>query len=175
MIETHDETGAGAGAHAELSMVWSEHAVFMVDGEEIDAPAGTLVYVAGTASRRGARATADDTVALVIGAPADGQLPVSPFAYWFVAEGPLRAGDHDEAIRIVEEELQEHPEHPTMLYQLACYHALAGRRDQALRHFERSLAAGPEGAEWQDGDGDLDSIRDHPRFQAALTAARDRT
>lgn len=173
LIETHSEAGGmGAGAHAELYLVWSGHAVFTVDGEEIDAPAGTLVYVPDVASTRSAKATADDTVALVIGAPADVQMPVSPFEYWFVAEKPSRAGDYDEAIRIVEEGLVEHPEHPTMLYQLACYHALAGHREKALACFERSLAAAPDALEWQDGDRDLDPIRDDPRFQAALAAAR---
>jgi tetratricopeptide (TPR) repeat protein len=175
LIETHRETGGlGAGAHAELYLVWAGHAVFTVDDEEIDAPAGTLVYVPDTASRRGAKAVADDTVALVVGAPADVQMPVSPFEYWFVAEQPYRAGDYDEAIRIVEEGLAEHPEHPTILYQLACYHALAGRPGDALAHFERSAAASPKAAEWQDGDSDLDAIRDDPRFQAAVASARER-
>ena len=47
----------------------SGHAVFTVDGEEIDAPAGTLVFVRDPALLRSARALADGTSVIAIGAP----------------------------------------------------------------------------------------------------------
>ena len=46
------------------------HAVFTVDGEEIDAPAGTIVFVRDPALLRAARATADDTAIFMVGGPA---------------------------------------------------------------------------------------------------------
>jgi len=58
-----------------------------------------------------------------------------------------------------------------MLYQLACYYALAGDREQAINHFERACAGSAKPKEWQNGDADLDSIRDDPRFVAAAGAA----
>jgi tetratricopeptide (TPR) repeat protein len=167
LIERHDERGLGAGGHVELYVVLSGRATFRVDGEEIDAPAGTIVFLPDPASTREATATEDGTSALVVGGPADRELPVSPFEYWFTAERPYNAGDYDQAIAIVSAGLQEWPEHPTMLYQLACYHALAGHREQALDHFERACAGSPKPKEWQEGDTDLDSIRDDPRFAAA--------
>jgi hypothetical protein len=45
----------------------SGHAVFTVDGEELDAPAGTLVFVRDPALIRSAIATADGTTILAIG------------------------------------------------------------------------------------------------------------
>ena len=51
-VEQHDETGSGAGGHEELYLVLSGHATFMVDGDEIDAPAGTLIFVPDVSSRR---------------------------------------------------------------------------------------------------------------------------
>jgi hypothetical protein len=45
----------------------SDHAAFTVDGEDIDAPAGTLVFVRDPALIRSARATADGTTILAIG------------------------------------------------------------------------------------------------------------
>jgi hypothetical protein len=45
----------------------SGHAVFTVDGEAVDAPAGTLVFVRDPALIRSARATADGTTILAIG------------------------------------------------------------------------------------------------------------
>ena len=45
------------------------HAVFTVNSEEIDAPAGTIVFVRDPALLRAARATADDTTILMVGGP----------------------------------------------------------------------------------------------------------
>jgi mannose-6-phosphate isomerase-like protein (cupin superfamily) len=70
VIEEHDErddTEYGTEGHQELFAVMSGHAVFVIDGEEIDAPAGTLVFVRGPSVKRGARATADGTSILAVG------------------------------------------------------------------------------------------------------------
>jgi mannose-6-phosphate isomerase-like protein (cupin superfamily) len=70
MVEPHherdDESNLTDG-HEELFAVMSGHAVFTVDGEELDAPAGTLVFVRDPAVIRSAVATADDTTILAIG------------------------------------------------------------------------------------------------------------
>ena len=64
MVEPHDERDDEAqltDGHEELFAVMSGHAVFTVDGEDLDAPAGTLVFVRDPALTRSARATADGT------------------------------------------------------------------------------------------------------------------
>jgi mannose-6-phosphate isomerase-like protein (cupin superfamily) len=70
MVEPHherdDESNLTDG-HEELFVVMSGHAMFTVDGEELDAPAGTLVFVRDPAVIRSAVATADDTTILAIG------------------------------------------------------------------------------------------------------------
>jgi hypothetical protein len=168
LIERHDESGPGAGRHAELYVMLSGAASFVVDGVDIEAPAGTLVFVPDPVSTREAKASADGTSCLVVSGPADRELPISPFEYWFRAEKPYSEGDYESAIEIVSRGLSEWPEHPTMLYQLACYHALAGHSESALDCFERAAARSPEVREWQADDSDLDSIRRQPRFLAAL-------
>jgi hypothetical protein len=65
LVEPHDEL---ADDHEELFAVMSGHAVFIVDGEELDAPAGALVFVRDPALIRSAKATADHTAILAIGA-----------------------------------------------------------------------------------------------------------
>lgn len=78
MVTEHDErddTEYGTEGHEELFAVMSGHAVFTVAGEELDAPAGTLVFVRDPALLRSARATTDGTAILAIGAR-----PGSPFA-----------------------------------------------------------------------------------------------
>src|SRR3954451_7766614 len=78
VIEEHDErddTEYGTEGHEELFAVLSGHAVFTVDGDEVDAPAGTLVFVRDPALKRAARASADGTEILAVGAR-----PGAPFA-----------------------------------------------------------------------------------------------
>ena len=69
--EADDEENRTNG-HQELFAVMTGRAVFTVDGEEIDAPAGTIVFVRDPALLRAARATADGTSILMVGGPADG-------------------------------------------------------------------------------------------------------
>ena len=69
VIEHHesDDVENRTNGHEELFAVMSGHAVFTVDGEEIDAPAGTLVFVRDPALLRAARATADGTAIFMAG------------------------------------------------------------------------------------------------------------
>jgi hypothetical protein len=69
-VERHDEKVAegGTNGHEELYVVLRGTARFTVGGEELDAPAGTLVFVSDPGLTREAIATADDTVVLAIGA-----------------------------------------------------------------------------------------------------------
>ena len=66
VIEEHSER---SGGHEELYVVASGRATFTIAGEEIDAPAGTLVAVTDPAVVRGAIAREPGTAVLVVGAP----------------------------------------------------------------------------------------------------------
>jgi tetratricopeptide (TPR) repeat protein len=169
LIERHDEAGAGSGHHEEAYIVVAGSAAFTVGDEKIDAPAGTVVFVPDVSTTRGAVATEPDTVAIVVGGPADRPLPVSPFEYWFVAEAPYREGDYERAIEIARKGLEEWPDHPTLHYQLACYHALAAQTEQALEHLDQAIEGDPRAREWAQTDEDFDPLRDDARFRA-LTA-----
>jgi hypothetical protein len=171
LIEQHDETGAGSGGHEEAYIVVSGHASFTIGDRQIDAPAGTIVFVPDIGTRRAAVALSDQTTAIVVGAPADQQLPVSPFEYWFVAEAPYKHGDYQTAIKIVSEGLEQWPDHPDLHYQLACYHALAEDTDQALNHLELAVAADDSARELAASDTDFSTIHTHPRF-TELTSPR---
>jgi len=165
VVEHHTEgAGGGSGRQEELYMVVAGHAEFTVAGETIDAPAGTMVFVPDVYAKRGAVATADGTTVLVVGGPADSPIPTSPFEYWFAAEAPYSAGDYDRAVEVASEGLAEWPESGQLNYQLACFHALAGRREKALEHLAIAVANDPRVAEWASNDSDLDSIRDDPTF-----------
>jgi mannose-6-phosphate isomerase-like protein (cupin superfamily) len=72
IVEHHeaDDEENRTNGHQELFAVMTGHAVFTVDGEEIDAPAGTIVFVRDPALLRAARAIADDTAIFMVGGPA---------------------------------------------------------------------------------------------------------
>ena len=55
-----------------------------------------------------------------------------------------------------------------LLYNLGCIHALAGEAEEALDCLVRAVAAGLSQKDWFLHDGDLDSLRSHPRFQALI-------
>ena len=69
-VLTHDHTELvdGGTRHEELFLIISGHATYRVDGEEIDAPAGTFLYVPDPGTKRGVVAREADTVMLVVGA-----------------------------------------------------------------------------------------------------------
>ena len=162
VIEPHDETSAGAGGHEEVYLVVGGAAEFEIEGERVDAPAGTLILIP-VAAQRVATATEPETTVLVIGG-VPGSMRVSPFEYWYAAQGPYTRGDYEEAYRVASEGLSDYPAHPSLHYQLACFRALAGNRDDALEHLQIAEAGNPQVLEWAHGDTDLDSIRDDPRY-----------
>ena len=161
VIETHDETSAGAAGHEELYVVLTGAATFTVDGDAVPAPAGTLLVVP-PGTRRGATATADGTTVLVVGGVPGAAGPRTPFEYWYEAEPHYRSGDYARAVAIASAGLQDWPDHPSLHYQLACYEALQGNRDAAIAHLKIAYANNPKSREWAAGDDDLASVRDDP-------------
>lgn len=80
VIEDHDEAGEPPhGGHEELYFVATGRARFVVDGEEIDAPAGTFVFVGDPTLRRRAVAEDPGTTVLSVGAPSGFPFTVSPW------------------------------------------------------------------------------------------------
>ncbi len=159
VVEEHTEQQLG---HEEIYAVVSGHATFRVDGEKIDAPAGTLVYLDDVTQKRQAVANEPGTTVLAIGG-VPGKHDVSAWEYFFPALAPMRDGDYETARRLLEEGLVE-KDAPVLHYQLACVEALSGNRDRALD--ELTLAAGGSEnlREHAQTDADLASIRDDPRF-----------
>src|SRR3954452_12793170 len=91
VVEPHDELGGGAGGHEELYVVLSGHAVFTLDGEEQDAPAGTLVFCKDPAVKRSAVAREAGTTVLAVGGARGEPYRVSPWESYFAAK-PLLSG-----------------------------------------------------------------------------------
>jgi hypothetical protein len=80
VIEEHDEAGDDpAHSHQELYVVVEGHATFTVDGQEVDAPRGTLVFLSDPSLVRRAVARSAGTTVLAIGAPAGKAFTPSPW------------------------------------------------------------------------------------------------
>jgi len=161
LIEEHDETSGGAGGHQELYLVAGGVARFEVDGEELEAPEGTMILIEPGVLRK-ATAAAPQTTVLVIGGRPGANWPPSPFEYWYAAVPASQAGEHGRAYEVAAEGLEHYPDHPKLHYALACEAALAGRRDAALEHLGTAFAGEPATREWALTDSDLDSLRDDP-------------
>lgn len=166
IIEEHDELGAGAGHHEELYVVLSGRAVFTLDGEEVEAPAGTFVFVRDPATRRTAHAGEADTTVLVVGGTAGQAFEPSPWESWLEALPHYRAQDYSRAVEVMRRALEQHPDNPNVLYNLACCESLAGATGEALEHLRRAAELDPRVPGWAQADSDLDAIRDEPGFPA---------
>jgi tetratricopeptide (TPR) repeat protein len=164
VIEEHDELGHGAGRHEELYYVARGHAAFVLDGEDVDAPRGTFVFVADPAVRRAATAKEPDTTILVLGGVPGQAFEPSPWESWLAALPHHKRGDHAAAIETLREGLVRHPGNPNVLYNLACMESLAGRTDDAIAHLGAAIAADPRAREWAQRDADFDAVRNDPRF-----------
>jgi hypothetical protein len=139
VVEPHDED-ADLG-HEELYFVAAGRATFFLDGEEVDAPAGTYVFVPDTATHRHAVAAEPATTVLSFGGPA--VFEPSAWEWWFEAE-PLLDSDPQRARAILDEGLREHPQSPGIrFFGLARWEARHGDRDEAARWLREALELNP--------------------------------
>jgi uncharacterized cupin superfamily protein len=80
VIEEHDELNEDpSGNHEELYLVAEGRATFTVDGEQVDAPRGTLVFVKDPSVVRHAVASEPGTIVFAIGATPGAAFTPSPW------------------------------------------------------------------------------------------------
>jgi len=159
VVEEHTETSLG---HEEVYLVLSGRATFTLDGETLDAPAGTLVFLRDPAVKRHARAEEAGTTVLAVGGPRDRAYEPSPWEFWFAAERHRASGDFDAMVDEIAGAVERYPDHPAVLYHLGRAEALAGRTDDAIAHVRRALELKPEWADDMREDEDLAGLRSHP-------------
>jgi tetratricopeptide (TPR) repeat protein len=164
VINEHDETDTG---EEELYVVVSGHALFTIDDDEVDAPAGKLVFVK-PAARRGAVAKEAETTVLAIGATPGEPYRPSGWELWAPAAQLFQAGEYERVIQILEPLVEEHPDYAALVYNLACAESLAGRRDAAIAHARQAIELDDHLRKLARTDTDLDAIRDEPAFVEAV-------
>jgi mannose-6-phosphate isomerase-like protein (cupin superfamily) len=143
--------------HEELYFVARGRATFRLDDEEIDAPAGTYVFVPDTATHRHAVAAEPETTVLSFGGPPT--FTPSPWE-WFYRADPHLESDPRLAREIVEDGLHAHPESPGLRIYLARLEIRAGNEDRARELLRLAFERQPESEEL---------ARQDPRLAALLT------
>jgi hypothetical protein len=166
LIGEHDESGSG---QEELYIVLDGTATFEIDGETIDAPAGTFVFVRPEAKRK---ATGDGTVLALGATPGQAYQGLDWGEAWpfhrdsLEAYGEKRYADALEAVR---RGLERTPDNPGLNFNYACFSTLAGEADdETFTHLRRSVELFPPFRDQAARDDDLAAVRDDPRFKEAL-------
>ena len=160
VVEEHTERSLG---HEEAYVVLAGgRATFTLDGERLDAPAGTVVFIRDPDVRRHARAEEPGTSVLAIGGPRGAAYEPSAWEDYFAAERHRTAGNYDAYLEELTAALERRPDHPGALYHVACAEALAGRDADAVEHLRRALELRPELAEHALVDDDFVALRERP-------------
>jgi tetratricopeptide (TPR) repeat protein len=166
VVEEHTE---GSLRHEEVYVVISGRARFTLGEEQVEVPARAFVYLRDPDTKRGAVAVEDGTTVLAVGGRPGEAYEPSAWEWWFAAEPHRQRGDHEGALAVVAEGLEHKPDHPVLLYNVACYEALTGRRDDALAHLKRAAELDSRVVEWARKDEDFASLRDDPDFRALVS------
>lgn len=162
VVEEHREENG----HEELYVVVAGRATFMLDGEEHDAPAGTLVHCP-PGTLRGALAADPGTTVLGIGAKPGEVFHPSGWEWVFAGVSLLDQGDEEGARRELQAGIDANPSAWQGPFNLACVEARLGNRDAALDQLERAAQLDREAVEkYAPNDEDFASVLDDPRFLA---------
>jgi mannose-6-phosphate isomerase-like protein (cupin superfamily) len=157
VVEEHTERTYG---HEEAYVVLSGRATFSLDGEELDAPAGTIVFIRDVDVKRHARAEEPGTSVLAIGGKRGAAYEQSHWEDYFAAERHRSAGDLEAYVAELRQVLHRRPDDPAALYHVARAETLAGRGDDAVAHLRRALELRPDVAEHARADEDFASLRE---------------
>jgi tetratricopeptide (TPR) repeat protein len=156
VVEEHAESSG----HQELYLVVAGRARFTLDGEELDAPKGTIVFLSDPTVRRKAVAEEEGTTVLAVGGWTDKPFEPSAWEWYFTAYPLADGGDLGGALEVMRDGLRTQPEHPSILYHLSCLECRSGLYDDAREHIRRAIQLRPELAEQARDDEDLAPVKD---------------
>jgi len=164
LVRWHHEAGPGGDMHEELYVVVHGSATFTVDGDEIDAPQGTAIFVRDPGVIREATATADETIVLAAGGPRDHAYRLTPAASAIGFWDAYGAKDYAAALETTKRALETYPGNAYLLYNVACMESLLGNDEAALTALADSVGQWEKYKEQARNDDDFASLRDDPRF-----------
>jgi hypothetical protein len=161
IINEHDEAEVG---EEELYLVQRGRARFELDGESIDAPADTFVFVRPGAKRAAFAEEAGTTIIALGGTPGKAYQPTG-FEIWAPLAPLYAAGEYAEVADRGQDLIKAHPEYPALLYNVACCESLAGRSADAIEHLRLAIERVDRFRSLAADDSDFDPTRNDPRFK----------
>jgi hypothetical protein len=166
VINEHDP--GDPTADQELFLVLRGHAVFELDDERVDAPAGTFVFAAPGTPRRAYAEEAGTAILLIEGTPGKGYEPRG-WELWAPLAPMYFAGRYGEVGDALRTAVEAHPQYGMLFFNLACCESLTGKPTEALVHLRRAIELSEEFRENAKSDSDLDPIRDEPGFRDLMS------
>ena len=162
IINEHDEDEEDG--QEELYFVHTGHVRFEVDGDTVDAPAGTFVFVPSKVKRTAFAEEAGSTILALGGTP--GKAYDNPgWEIWAPLRDLYQAGQYTELVARGREMIKTHPDSPLLFYNLACCESLAGDKEEAIAHLQHAVEGSDRFRSYAAGDSDFDPIRDDPAFK----------
>ncbi len=163
IINEHDESEE-MDEQEELYLVQRGRARFELDGERIDAPAQTLVFVRPGVKRTAFAEEPETTIIALGGTPGRAYEP-GGFEIWAPLAALYEAGEYATAADRGQELIEAHPEYPALLYNVACCESLAGRTADAIEHLRLAIERSDQFRSFAADDSDFDPIRGDPAFK----------
>ena len=169
LINEHDESQEH-DLQEELYLVQRGRATFELDGERLEAPAGTLVFARPDVKRTAFAEEAGTTIVALGGVPGEAYEPKGG-ELWMPLQHLYDSGQYAEAADQGRELIEAHPEYAGPLYNLACCESLAGRKDDAIKHLRLAIDGNEPFRSMAAEDSDFDPIRDEAAFKQLVFSA----
>jgi hypothetical protein len=160
IINEHDE----ADEQEELYLVQRGRARFELDGERVDAPAGTLVFARPGVNRTAFAEEPGTTIIAVGGTPGAAYEP-DGWEIWAPLRPLYEAGEYGEVADRARELTGAAARYPIVLYNIACCESLAGRTADAIEHLRMAIDRSERFRSLAAEDSDFDAVRDEPAFK----------
>src|SRR5215213_8409088 len=168
LINEHDESQEH-DLQEELYLVQRGRATFELDGERVDAPAGTLVFVRPDVRRTAFGEEPGTTIVAVGGTPGKAYEALGG-EIWRPLHHLYESGEYAEAADRGRQLIEAHPEYPGPLYNLACCESLAGRTADAIKHLRLAVDGSERFRAMAAEDSDFDPIRDEAAFKELIAS-----
>src|SRR6476659_304628 len=172
LIPEHQEANENedeAERDEELYLVVQGRAVFELDGERRDAPAGTFVFVRPRVNRTAFAEEPGTVLVAVGGTPGKAYDPVG-WELWSPLRPLYEAGEYAEVVTRAREVIASDPQYGLPFYNLACCVSVTGQTAEALEHLRTAIEVSEMFRGYAKNDSDLDALRGDPGFDEIVAA-----
>jgi hypothetical protein len=166
ILNEHDEAEPEDG-NEELYLVLQGRAVFDLDGDRVDAPAGSLVFARPGVKRTAFAEEPETTIIALGGTPGKAYEP-DGWELWAPLNPLYEAGEYAEVADRGRVLVEAHPQYADLFYNVACCESLAGRTTDAVDHLRRAIDMSERFRAYANDDSDFDAIRDEPAFKELI-------